>query len=165
MDPEGLEVYFVCRPLQGLNGLLGAAGGRYCAVIIEDPDSEVFCESDRQYSVEFGGRSPLQQGSWGNDVYDVDRDAFTFPGNNDFVAEIQPPPGISSDEFDQIVRDVGDNYTQRPYDPVLGPNSNTAADNINEQAQGVVPNVRGAVAQDYGEPCGAGCWRGDIVLE
>lgn len=33
----------------------------------------------------------------------------------------------------------------------LGPNSNTAADNIIERARGSAPNVQGAYQQNYGE--------------
>jgi hypothetical protein len=58
---------------------------------------------------------------------------------------------MTNDQYDQAVRDSGDNYIQGPYRPVLGPNSNTSADNIIEQPGGTVPNIPGAVAQNYGE--------------
>ena len=156
-DPKGLEVYFLCRPLQGR---LGQAGGRHCAVFVDDPDTEDSCEAgDRQFSLERGGVQPLPQDDWGNIVFYTDRDAFDNPGGDNFLAEIPPPPGMSSDEWDQAVRDEGGVYSQGAYDPVLGPNSNTAADNIIENADGIAPDVPGAVAQNYGETCRSVCRR------
>jgi hypothetical protein len=55
---------------------------------------------------------------------------------------------MSSQDFDDAVRSIGYNYSQDPY-RLTGPNSNTAANNIIENAGGNVPNVPGAVGQNW----------------
>ena len=70
--------------------------------------------------------------------------------------EITPPDGMTEAEFDKAVMLLAELYffiTGREFDynALLGPNSNTAADDIIESAGGIVPDVEGATQQNWGE--------------
>lgn len=146
IDPLGLEVTMNCRPL---DSFLGSLGIKHCSVIVwhweVDECGNKKKVIDEQFSLSYGN-SDLS----GSDdpTFVSDTNAFNSGnGNND----IPPPAGIPQNEFDKNVRDSGNNFTQGPYEPISGPNSNTAADNIIEKAGGIVPNIPGAVAQNHGE--------------
>lgn len=67
-------------------------------------------------------------------------------------SSMQPPNGMSQQDFDNEVIKYGDAYeSKKPYSATGGPNSNTATDNIIERAGGVAPDVSGAYRQNYGE--------------
>ncbi len=149
VDIFGLEVTLTCRPLSGL-GLLSF---RHCATFIwhwsEDP-----CSATREPVIDyqFSLTSPesrfLPQGS-NNSTYQADREAFEAGRENYHIAV---PDGLTQDQFDAMVESMGKNYEQAPYSNARGgPNSNTAAENIIEQAGGIVPDVPGAWGQNYGE--------------
>ncbi|MBA3582901.1 MAG: RHS repeat protein, partial [Gammaproteobacteria bacterium] len=147
-DPLGLEVTMNCRPL---GGGLGWTGAKHCSVIIwhyeMDKCGDIKEVIDSQYSVSYGDTTPLPQGS-SDSTYVDDTTAFESGDGN---YRIDVPSNMSSQEFDTAVKQQGDAYNADSYRPIMGPNSNTAADNIIEGAGGIVPSIPGAVAQDYGE--------------
>jgi len=67
-------------------------------------------------------------------------------------ATIEPPDGVSSDEFDQIVLDATENHRLGNYDynVINGPNSNTVVDNVIESTGAKMPDIPDAQAQNYG---------------
>lgn len=70
-----------------------------------------------------------------------------------FEATIAPPEGMTSDEYDQAVIEQCKNYPleQLDYGMVVGPNSNTIADNVIEKTGAIMPDVPNATAQNHGE--------------
>jgi len=145
LDPSGLEVTMVCRPVDGY------PYRKHCAVFVwhweYDPCYRVWKKVvDGQYSLPGGDRSPTKDSN--NGTYGRDRDSFSNPGGRNAHYEATKPNTMSQSDFDQRVRDVGDNYRQGLYS-LSGPNSNTAARQIILGAGGQVPLVPGATAQDY----------------
>ncbi len=136
----------ICRPL---NSILGRAGYLHCAVFVwhwfRDPctGENLFKVIDAQFSLPRGGTAPSQTPQ-DNPTYKNDRNSFMNPGLNDQHHNIPPPPNVSQPDFDGKVTTSGEGYSQRPYDAVLGPNSNSAAFNILRGAGGVPPSVSGA---------------------
>jgi hypothetical protein len=84
-------------------------------------------------------------------VFLRDRQAFENPGSENEHFQIDPPNGVTQEDFDRKVTERGDDYRVENYDALAGPNSNTAADNILERGGGHVPNVPGALGQNWGE--------------
>lgn len=124
---------------------------KHCAVFVWDIDP---CTGERvlrrQLTLEEGRREPLGQDGLNTDTARRDREAFDNEGNGNDHYPIAPPEGLSQQEFDDSVIEQGDIYEQGPYSP-FGPNSNTAADNIIENAGGTVPDVWNALGQNAGE--------------
>ena len=61
---------------------------------------------------------------------------------------------MDQQQWESEVMHVGDSYTQGEYSnfPLpVGPNSNTGADNILENAGGYAPDIPKAYGQNYGE--------------
>ena len=153
-DLYGLEVTMVCRRIKDWRTDM-AGGMKHCAVFVwhwevDECTGEKKKVIDRQYSVA-ANKVPFQQGS-DKFTYTEDTAAFNNPGGENEHYEIAPPKGWTQDQFDQSVTNSGDFYASgEDYSALLGPNSNTAADNIIETAGGVAPNVDGAHRQNYGE--------------
>jgi RHS repeat-associated protein len=148
-DAYGLYVTMVCRPLS--IPIAGTLGYVHCAVFVWHIDKCFNVVIDKQFSLRWGDQQPLPQGS-GDPTYIDDRNAFfnLGKGGNGYYL-IPPPPGMNQKQFDQAVIKAGDSYKQGPYDPLRGPNSNTAADNIIERGGGKVPDVPRAPGQNYGD--------------
>ena len=151
-DPLGLEVTVVCRPINvwGISG----TGLVHCSVFVwhweDDGCGGKVKVIDAQYSLA-GGQSPQTDPTL--PTYSDDRDAWNNPGGDNDHYDIPPPPGMGQSDFDDAVQDSGDNYNSgEPYDSTFGPNSNTATDNIIEGAGGTMPDIPGAIQQNYGEP-------------
>ena len=156
MDPFGLEVTMTCRPVAA------AAKARmsspvHCAVIVWHYDECGRKVIDAQYSLPGGGTSPT--GDPNDPTYSADKTAFENPGGTNTNYPIPAPPGKSQSDFDQAVINSGNIYTQGPYWPLTGPNSNTAASNIISNAGGTPPNIPNAWGQSY-QPGGS---VGDII--
>jgi RHS repeat-associated protein len=68
-------------------------------------------------------------------------------------AEIKTPEGMSEEEFDQKVIENADNYpiNNRPYNATRGPNSNTYVDDVIEKSGGIMPDIKNATQQNWGE--------------
>ncbi len=152
-DPLGLETTVVCRPIK-VRGVSGT-GLVHCAVFVwhweVDGCGNKIKVIDGQYSV--AGTQTPQTGRPHETTYRDDRDAFNNPGGINDHYPIPPPLGMNQQDFDNAVMQAGTNYNSgEPYRPFLGPNSNTAADNIVEQAGGTMPDILGAIQQNYGEP-------------
>lgn len=142
-DPLGLTTSIVCRPITDWR--VSWAGILHCAVFVWH--WETYCDGkpykviEGQYSIA-GLPTPLHAGQ---ETFDRDRAAFYLPWG--LVAQVwqvtvKPPLGQSQDQFDQGVQGIGDSYRlPAPYDAVNGPNSNTAAHDIIEQAGGTPPNI------------------------
>jgi len=142
VDPSGLEVTMTCRPLNLI------PWKKHCAVIVWHKNECGIMIIDDQYSLSMGNSSPTDEKNV-DDTYDIDRDAFENPQPGDENYEIPFPPIFPSQTaFDNAVRHNGDNYSQGPY-RLLGPNSNTAADNIIEKSGGTVPDVPSAPGQNW----------------
>lgn len=61
---------------------------------------------------------------------------------------IPVPPGMTQSQFDNAVTNSGNNYNQGTYmPPGYGPNSNSAANNIIQNAGGTTPDVPGVWSQ------------------
>lgn len=67
--------------------------------------------------------------------------------------EIKPPEGITEVEFDQMVLKAADNYpiNDRIYDANQGPNCNTYVDDVVESTGAIMPDIKGAWKQNWGE--------------
>ena len=75
-------------------------------------------------------------------------------GNNKHEGEITTPESVSEEAFDTRVLMLFDLYlliTDRDYNALKGPNSNTAADDVIEGAGGTIPDSPGATQQNWGE--------------
>lgn len=149
-DPLGLEVTMLCR---SLNHIVGKIGIKHCAIFVwhldEDSCGNLIKVIDSQFSVA-GGRTPQTDPTL--DTYSDDRKGFYAPFTSDNMRFLIPPPGMTQSGWDQSVTNAGNNYNSgEPYNSKTGPNSNTSADNIIENAGGTAPNVPGAWQQNYGE--------------
>ncbi|MBU1306642.1 MAG: hypothetical protein KKF33_14125 [Alphaproteobacteria bacterium] len=158
IDQYGLEVTMTCRPLSLLPP--GMAKPVHCAVIVWHWEFDKCGNSkkviDSQYSLAGGGTGPVKPNGPmtqnESDTYNNDRNAFENPGANDTNRIIWPPAGTTQSDFDKAVTGSGNNYSQGPYRiPPTGNNSNTAADNIIENAGGTAPNIPGAWGQNHGD--------------
>jgi hypothetical protein len=157
-DPLGLEVTMTCRTVT-MFGSLGFSRPRHCSVVVWHWEGN--CDDrqkviDSQYSLAGGGTAPVDPNGpttkKERGTYDNDRNAFSNPGGRNSNYDISPPNGMSQQDFDAAVQQSGDGYSQGPYRlPSFGNNSNTAADNIIENAGGVAPNIPGAWGQNYGD--------------
>ncbi len=142
VDPSGLEVTMTCRPLNLI------PWKKHCAVVVWHENECGIRIIDDQYSLSMGNSSPTDAEN-ADDTYNIDRDGFENPRPGVENYEIPVPPIFpSQDDFDNTVRRNGDSYSQGPY-RLLGPNSNTAADNIIERSGGTVPNVPSAPGQNW----------------
>jgi hypothetical protein len=153
IDPRGLEVTMVCRKVNDWRTDL-VGGMKHCFVVVWHWGKGEDCNSckviDKQYSVA-ANRVPFRQGS-DSFTYREDTKAFNNPGGNNEHYRIAPPFRNSQEEFEKDVIDAGDRYkSDKDYNAFMGPNSNTASDNIIENAGGFCPNVDGAWRQNYGE--------------
>jgi RHS repeat-associated protein len=151
IDPLGLDTTMTCRPVK-LFGNLGLSEPVHCSVIVWH--WEAGCDGkkrkiiDGQYSLLGGGTSPTTDPN--NPTFQDDRNAFNNPGGSNTNYNIPAPPGTSQSDFDRAVMNSGSNYSQGTYmPPGYGPNSNTAANNIIQNAGGTPPNVPGAWGQHY----------------
>ena len=150
-DPLGLEVTMTCRPVAAF-AAIGMTAPVHCAVIVwhwEMCGGTRTKVIDAQYSLPGGGTSPAGPG---DPTFQGDRNAFNSnPGPYGATQNypVPPPPGMSQSDWDNAVINSGNNYSQGPYFPVPGPNSNTAANNIIMNAGGTPPNVPGAWGQGY----------------
>ena len=143
IDPFGLDVTMTCRPVAAF-GAVGMSSPVHCAVIVWHYDECGRKVIDAQYTVPGAGTSPTRKPT--DPTYAADRRAFgSGPGNYPIPA----PPGMSQGDWDRAVMNSGNNYSQGPYFPVPGPNSNTAAGNIITNAGGTVPSVPGALGLGY----------------
>ena len=94
-------------------------------------------------SLESGVRQIFLVGSFG-----CGGNAFENPTGNNRNYEISVPSGMNQAEFDQAVTNSGNSYSQGTYSlPGYGPNSNSAANNIIQNAGGTTPIVPGAWSQ------------------
>jgi uncharacterized protein RhaS with RHS repeats len=155
IDPLGLDVTMVCRKVNDWRTDL-VGGMKHCGVLVwhweYDDDGCGNAEKviDAQYSVA-ANRVPFRQGS-DKFTYKEDTKAFRNPGGDNEHHEIAPPDGWTQSQFDQSVINSGLFYhSNEDYSAFFGPNSNTASDNIIEDAGGVAPDVDGAWRQNYGE--------------
>jgi len=150
IDPLGLDTTMVCRSIKDWR--VSWTGIVHCAVFVWHWETDK-CNNkkkiiDSQYSLA-GEQTPLTNPK--APTYIDDRNAFNFKDNSQHYF-ITPPSGTSQSDFDRAVQREGNGYDSGvPYDAKLGPNSNTAADNIIERAGGVAPNVPGAWQQNYGD--------------
>jgi RHS repeat-associated protein len=148
-DPKGTEVTMTCRPV-AVFGMLGMSKPVHCAVLVwhwgvDNCDRKIKV-IDAQYSLPGGATSPTKDPA--NPTYMGDRQAFQNPTGNNTNYDIPVPPGMSQSNFDRAVINSGNNYSQGTYmPPGYGPNSNSAANNIIQNAGGTTPNVPGAWSQ------------------
>jgi len=154
-DPLGLDVTMTCRPVAAF-GAVGMSSPVHCAVIVWHYDQCGRKVIDTQYSVAGGGTSPTRDPT--DPTFAADRRAFGSGAGN---SPIPATTGMSQSDWDRAVTNSGNNYSQGPYFPVPGPNSNTAAGNIITNAGGTVPNVPGAWGMGY-QPFTGGSI-GDII--
>ncbi len=150
-DPLGLETTIVCRKVQ--DWAAAFLGAKHCFVVVwhwqTDECGRKFKVVDAQYSLA-ANRVPFAQGSYNRYTYNEDSKAFS-DSNSDFY-DIPVPSDMTQEQFDDRVMESGDNYNlPDEYDAKFGPNSNTAADDIVENAGGTVPDIPGAYNQNYGE--------------
>jgi RHS repeat-associated protein len=151
IDPLGLEVTMTCRPVTAF-GKMGLSKPVHCGVFVWHRE-KLPCEKcsiviDAQFSLPGGASSPTTDST--NDTYVNDRRAFMNPSSSDLSYLISVPPGMGQAQFDAAVIGKGKGYSQGPYMlPGLGPNSNTCANSIIEQAGGTTPDVPGAWSQRY----------------
>jgi hypothetical protein len=163
-DPMGLEVTMTCRPLANpLSRLIGTP--RHCSVIVWHWEKNPCSKSgrkkviDHQYSLPGGGTAPTKDPN--NQTYKDDRNAFNNPGGYNTNYDIPPPAGTSQSAFDNAVTNSGNNYSQGTYMlPGYGPNSNSAANNIIQNAGGTTPDVPGAWDQHAPAHSGQGEYDG-----
>jgi hypothetical protein len=140
-DPSGLRVTLTCRPLSSV----GIAS--HCGVFVWHPDP---CATggravDAQYSLPGYHQRPTDDPT--NETYKDDRDAFNNPTGPNRNYDIPVPQGMTEGQFDDAVKQSGDNYVlPGPYS-LFGPNSNTAAQQIIQGAGGTAPYVPGAPGQ------------------
>ena len=145
VDPKGLEVTMTCRPLSAAPGLPVV----HCGVIVWHLDACKHKVIDAQYSLPGGGTSPTTNPQNATRLNDLN--AFNNPGGGNINYQIPTPSGMTQKQFDQAVRSSGNSYSAPFYDPtgIVGPNSNSAANQIIQGAGGVAPNAVGAVGQYY----------------
>ncbi|WP_156104613.1 RHS repeat-associated core domain-containing protein [Spirochaeta lutea] len=168
VDPLGLETQAFSIPV--------VLGARHIFIAVKDeetgevttrglyPDSliGVFLDIDHTSSV-----LKDEQRS-GADEYGAAMAYFSggdLPDGYRYEGEIFPPEGISQQTFDERILEEADSYEEkyntqespldndRPY-YLIGPNSNTAADDWVENAGGIMPDVEGAWGQNWGESSG-----------
>lgn len=149
-DPFGLEVTTHCRTID--DSRVAWLGIKHCAVFVWHWEVKGCPPKrkkviDAQYSIA-GGRTP--QGPTGL-TYRLDAESFNNGSGEDYA--VAPPGGMGGNEWDDAVRNAGDNYNSgEPYDAVWGPNSNTAAHDIITNAGGTPPWIIGAPNYNYSEP-------------
>ena len=148
VDPLGLSTMVVCRPVSEWEVRRFAV---HCAVFVWHMDCDGHRVIDRQYSLA-GQQTVYPQGS-GARTSVADRNAFfQGDGGNNGVSDwyIPPPAGMTVSQFDDAVTKAGNSYNSgKPYDPIWGPNSNTATNSIIQNAGGTMPDVPGAIQQYY----------------
>ncbi|MFY9260522.1 MAG: hypothetical protein WAO71_08455 [Gallionella sp.] len=141
-----------CRPV-GIFASMGFSKPVHCATFVWHWESSA-CDVrqkkiDAQYSLSWGRNKPLPQWS-SHDTYYDDRKAFNGSGDNYLI---NPPSGMSQQQFDQATIRAGSTYSQGAYSlPGFGPNSNTSANDIITNAGGVPPDISGAAGQHYSLP-------------
>ena len=156
-DLFGQNVTMTCRSLD-LTAKIGIYGIKHCSVFVwhwENCPPPAHKKIDAQYSLAMGNTSPTTNpnspSAAANRTFNEDTAAFNNPGggagNSNQNIDIAPPSGMSQGAFDSAVETSGNDYSQGPYNPIYGPNSNTAANNIISNAGGSVPAVPGAVGQ------------------
>jgi hypothetical protein len=146
IDPLGLSTVVGCRPINDWRVKL--AGLVHCGVFVWHMDCDGNRIIDRQYSLA-GNRTPFPQGSNVPTAVD-DRNAFFNGGDGVSNWYIPPPYGMTTPQFDAAVIQAGDSYNSgRDYDAKSGPNSNSAANTIIQNAGGTLPDVPGAWQQHY----------------
>ena len=156
-DFLGLETTVVCRQINHdnsiINAALSAAGLKHCFVIVwhwEEVCGNMKKVIDRQYSLA-ANREPFSQDSPATPGTTFGDDRLAWESGSGEEYPISPVP-YTQDAFDESVTEAGDNFNLgEDYDGKWGPNSNTATDNIIENAGGVMPDIDGAWQQDYGE--------------
>jgi len=157
IDPMGLETTVACR---GVNNdswwkaaILRLSRSKHCFVVVWHWKEE--CPNkcrviDAQFSVA-GNETPFRQ-DWHTIpgyTFGDDRNSWSWGTADEY--DISPVPQ-THEAFDRAVTEAGYAYNSgEPYDK-WGPNSNTATDNIIENAGGVMPNICGAYGQNHGEP-------------
>ncbi|WP_407932937.1 RHS repeat-associated core domain-containing protein [Jannaschia ovalis] len=164
-DPKGEAVWGMCRPLDGALGYLPR--GRHCAVFVtdDDPGDQCLQDGDRgpitgQFSLAAGDRAFDLEGT--TPAYQRDRALFLGTvidsrGRGTTIVGVRPPEGTSIRDFDDLVITNGNRFRRGRYNAVLGPNSNTAAENVIQMSGGLVTDL-GAQAQKYGELRRYGDW-------
>jgi hypothetical protein len=140
-----------CRPLSGV-AKLGLSRPRHCGVIVwhwshDCPPKKVI---DKQFSLPGYGQKPTQDPT--NQTYVDDRNSFSNPGANALNYEIPAPEGMTSQQFDAAVINVGNNFQLPTAYSLSGPNSNYAAANIIIDAGGAAPDVPGAPGEFWSKP-------------
>ena len=126
-EHEGFRTYLGCR---GSDYLFG-----HCYVVITE-DGEIH----KQYSVS-GSDKFLKQGSMENWTYEQDNEA--FKNKTGQIYEIQPPEGVTQEEFKYLIIKAAEGYDV-PYDPFLR-NSNAAAGYVIMEAGGKLPGTAGGI--------------------
>jgi hypothetical protein len=78
-----------------------------------------------------------------------------LPAFKNVEAIISPPTGMSQEDFDQAVLKAAENYpvNERSYNATRGPNSNTYVDDVIESTGAKMPDIKGAIQQNWGEQC------------
>ncbi len=159
IDPLGLAVTRVCRPIKGWVGLIF----NHCALIVHRTVvDENGCKKEEvtyQFSLAKRKNKFVEQHKLeNNDTAKRDREAFDNPGPSDVHYPVVPPPGMSEGDYDAVVIEKALKYDLeqtygRPY-ALTGPNSNTADYDVVESTGGSVPFDPNAIGQDYepGEP-------------
>jgi len=142
-NPNSPNVTMTCRPL---NYLLRYTALRHCGVIVwhwseDDVPKKTI---DAQFSTPGWSRKPTKKTN--NPTFTQDRAAFYHPGGRNSNYEIAVPSGMSADQFDDAIKQSGDDISCRYYSPI-GPNSNTVAAAIVSSAGGTPPHVRYALGE------------------
>lgn len=151
LTPGELYVDVLSRPL---DSDLGDIGFKHNALFIFTVDEAGTFEIVKQYSLEFGGTEFLPQDSLDNSTFMADRQAFLNRSRNVRFYSVTRPDGQTWTQFSKSVIEQADAYIAPRYNPVMGPNSNTAAIAPIYRAGGRINRrVSGAVAQCWKLPC------------
>lgn len=150
-DPMGLEVTTVCRPIE--DPWVQWAGILHCAVFVwhwmTDECGIKRRVVDSQFSIAGGEKAQTDPTL---PTYRADRDAFNNPGNGTLEYDDPAPLGLTKNDWDAAVTNAGTHYNSAsPYNAMLGPNSNTAAHDIIQQAGGIPPDISWAPQYHYSD--------------
>jgi RHS repeat-associated protein len=157
VDPDGRETAVLSLPVTPVDLHL------FIAVKTEDgtittkslyPESQIKAVVD----VITGGTQPSVLMENKSNEYKAAEKYFSgepLPALMNKEATIQPPAGLTQEAFDQSVLAAAGNYpvADRPYNATRGPNSNTYVDDVIESTGAVMPDIKNATQQNWGEKC------------